>query len=444
VARLLVIDDDRAFRESLVEALRDFGQDVAEAGSGAEGFAIIDSEPVDLVFLDLRMPGLDGLKVLSRLRANAAQPRIPVVVLTAYASSANTIAAMRLGAFDHLVKPVGRAEIAEVLRRALAAGAEQAAGVAAVEEGPLVGSSPAIRAVQKLIGMAAASDATVLVTGETGTGKELVARALHDYSPRAEKSFVSVNCAAIPPELLESELFGHARGAFTGAVAARAGRFREADGGTLLLDEIGDMDAAMQAKILRVLQERVITPVGGAAEPVDVRIVAATHRNLAALIEAGRFRADLFYRLHVIPIALPPLSERAPDIVPLAEHFLRHMAADDPKRLSSEAAALLLRHAWPGNVRELRNAIERAAILARGKVIGEAELDFLRPNPLPPVEHDAGGKSNRMLPEAVAELEAAMIRRILAESGGNRAEAARRLGINRQLLYEKIRRYGLE
>jgi len=265
----------------------------------------------------------------------------------------------------------------------------------------------------------------------------LVARALHEHGPRNGRPFVSVNCAAIPADLLESELFGHVAGAFTGAVRAQAGRFREAAGGTLLLDEIGDMDAAMQAKILRVLQERVVTPVGGRPEPVDVRIVAATHRDLPALVEAGRFRADLFYRLHVIPIALPPLRDRTADIVPLAEHFLR--AVPGSPRLSPAGATLLQLQPWPGNVRELRNAVLRAAALARSPVIEAADLVLSAPPPRPVPAGEA-----LTLPAAVAGLEAEMIRQALAASGGNRTEAARRLGIHRQLLWEKMKRYGLD
>ncbi len=439
--KVLVIDDDPAFRDTLAETLRDLGHDVVEAANGEAGLARFDMARPDLVFLDLRMPGLDGLAVLKRLRGDAADPPVPVVVLTAYASGANTIDAMRQGAFDHLTKPLGRSEVVDVLARAL----NRTGALAATAEpmdGPLVGSSTAIRAVQKMIGMAAASDATVLVTGETGTGKELVARALHDHGPRAAGPFVSVNCAAIPAELLESELFGHVAGAFTGAVKAQAGRFREAQGGTLLLDEIGDMNAAMQAKILRVLQERVVTPVGGRPEAVDVRIVAATHRDLLQLVDKGGFRADLYYRLHVIPIALPPLRERVSDIVPLARHFLRLASPRAPKCLSTEAAALMEGWGWPGNVRELRNAIERAAALARGPSIDASDLDFLRQAENADAPDTAAG-TDLTLPQAVAELERAMIRRALAEAHGGRAEAARKLGINRQLLYDKMKRYGL-
>ena len=436
MARILVIDDDAAFRDGLAETLRDLGHAVTEAGSGEEGVRLYAAAAPELVFLDLRMPGMGGMAALERLRGAAAAPAVPVVVLTAYASGANTIGAMRQGAFDHLTKPLGREEIVAVLDRALHR-PSPAAEAPALPDGPLIGSSPAMRAVQKLIGMAAASDSTVLVTGETGAGKELVARALHEYGPRAKGPFVSVNCAAIPAELLESELFGHVAGAFTGAVRAQQGRFREAQGGTLLLDEIGDMDAAMQAKILRVLQERVVTPVGGKPEAVDVRVVAATHRDLLRLIEQGRFRADLYYRLHVIPIALPPLRDRVSDIVALARHFLQAANPAAPKRLSAGAAAALLGHGWPGNVRELRNAIERAAALARGAVIEAADLAFL--TGAAPV--DAVGEQS--LPDAVAALERTMIARALAEAGGSRTEAAKRLGINRQLLYDKMKRHGL-
>ncbi len=440
--RLLVIDDDAAFRDGLAETLRDLGHDVNEAANGEEGLTLFDAARPDLVFLDLRMPGLDGLSVLKRLRGDAAAPSVPVIVLTAFASGANTIDAMRQGAFDHLSKPIGRDEVADALHRALSRTAVPATAAAPPMDGPLIGSSPAIRAVQKLVGMAAASDATVLVTGETGTGKELVARALHDHGPRAAGPFVSVNCAAIPAELLESELFGHVAGAFTGAVRAQAGRFREAQGGTLLLDEIGDMDAAMQAKILRVLQERIVTPVGGRPGPVDVRIVAATHRDLLGLIDAGGFRADLYYRLHVIPVALPPPRDRVADIAPLAGHFLHSANPEAPKRLSADAAALLQAQRWPGNVRELRNVIERAAALARGPAIEAIDLGFLQ-QPAAVAAPVAAGTELTM-PQAVAELERAMIRRALAEARDSRAEAARKLGINRQLLYDKMKRYGLD
>ena len=279
----------------------------------------------------------------------------------------------------------------------------------------------------------------LLITGETGTGKELVAHAIHDYGHRNAEPFIAVNCASIPSELMESELFGHVRGAFTGAANERRGAFRQADGGTLLLDEVGGMALALQAKILRALQERVVTPVGGAPIAVDVRVIAATHRDLLQRVREGQFREDLFYRLHVVPIHLPALRTSIADIVPLAEHFLN--ATGRGKRLSTDAAARLIRHHWPGNARELRNAMERAAVLVHGEYVTSADIGFLdemqhadRPPDWPDED----------LPSAVARLEALLIRRALAQTGGNRSEAAKKLNINRQLLYTKIERYELE
>jgi two-component system NtrC family response regulator len=297
-----------------------------------------------------------------------------------------------------------------------------------------------MRAVQKTIGVLADSNATVLITGETGTGKELVARAIHDHGHRGCKPFIAVNCAAIPAELIESELFGHVRGAFTGAVSDRAGAFREAERGTLFLDEIGDMDIAMQAKILRALQERIITPVGGKPVPVDVRVIAATHRDLKQRVGDGTFREDLFYRLHVVPIHLPALRQRIADIVPLAQHFLARVSVG--KRLSADGAARLIRHTWPGNVRELKNAMERAAVLVRGDIINAGDVSFI--DEARAVAGEIRDWPDEDLPSATARLEEMLIRRALARTAGNRAEAARMLGIHRQLLYTKMKRYGLD
>jgi two-component system NtrC family response regulator len=346
---------------------------------------------------------------------------------------------MRLGAFDHLTKPIGREQVSRVLAGMLAARSEAGAERASSDADGLIGSSEAMRAVQKTIGLLADSNATVLISGETGTGKELVARAIHDHGHRARSAFVPVNCAAIPADLLESELFGHLRGAFTGAVSDRKGAFREAEHGTLFLDEVGDMDIVMQAKILRALQERVVTPVGGKSVPVDVRVIAATHRDLRRRVIDGAFREDLFYRLHVVPIHLPPLRERLGDIVPLAEHFLARAGSN--RRLAPDAQELLVRQAWPGNVRELRNVMERAAVLVRGDVISAADLDFITQAR---TESSAVEWPDEDLPSATRRLEEMIIRRALARSGGNRAEAARLLGIHRQLLYTKMKRYGLE
>jgi len=438
MAIILIVDDDAAMRGALVEAVRDLSHDPRIAASGEAALAVLGSEPIDAVLLDLRMPGMDGLEVLRRIRRHPNRPT--VTVLTAHATAENTIEAMRLGAFDHVTKPIGREALARVLVRMVTSASERPRSSAEAAQEGLIGSSEAMRTVQKTIGMLADSNASVLITGETGTGKELVARAIHDHGQRGGKPFVAVNCAAIPGELMESELFGHVRGAFTGATNDRAGAFCQADRGTLFLDEIGDMDVAMQAKILRALQERVVTPVGGKPVPVEVRVIAATHRDLKERVRSGTFREDLFYRLHVVPIHLPPLRERIADIVALAEHFLS--LAGGGKRLSTDAAARLIRHDWPGNVRELKNAMERAAVLLRGEVIQAADLGFI--DERRSASRDVFQWPEEDLPTALARLEEMLIRRALARSAGNRAEAARLLNIHRQLLYTKMKRYGLE
>jgi two-component system NtrC family response regulator len=437
VPKILIVDDDAAVRRALATTLADLGHRAEQAADGMAALGWLSRERADAVLLDLRMPGMDGLEVLRRIRARPDPP--PVAVLTAVPTSANTIEAMRLGAADHLAKPIGRDGLRDLLARLLPPAAPDVAtrAPAPPDAGEtLVGASAAMREVQKAIGKLADSDATVLLLGETGTGKEVVARAIHAHGRRKAAPFVAVNCAAIPAELLESLLFGHARGAFTGAVADRAGSFREAQGGTLFLDEIGDMDLAMQAKLLRALQERVVTPVGGRPVAVDVRVIAATHRDLPAAVAAGRFREDLYYRIGVVPLALPPLRERLADILPLAEHFL---AAAGGPGLSAAAGARLLAHPWPGNVRELLNAMQRVATMVRRPVIDAADLDFLAP---PAATDPSPAPGAATLPEAVARLEQSMIRRALDETGGNRARAAERLGIRRQLLYQKLARYG--
>jgi two-component system NtrC family response regulator len=436
MAIILIVDDDPTIREALAEAVRDLGHETREAASGVEALECLRSARVHAVFLDLRMPGMDGLELLGRIRAREAPPI--VAVLTAHATAANTIEAMRLGAFDHLTKPIGRADIARVVTRMLSA-TSGPQGDAAPSSERLVGSSEAMRSVQKSIGLLADSETTLLIQGETGTGKELIARAIHEFGSRKAGPFIAVNCASIPSELMESELFGHAKGAFTGAVSERIGAFRQAHRGTLLLDEIGDMDLALQTKILRALQERIITPVGGKPSEVDVRVIAATHRDLKARVSEGLFREDLFYRLYVVPIDLPPLRERIADIVPLAEHFLTLSAP--AKKLSADAAAALVRHHWPGNVRELKNAMERASVLTRGNQVTSADLGFLADCNAP--RGHLLDWPDEDLPSAVARLEEMLIRRAIERCSGNRSEAAKLLNINRQLLYAKLKRYGL-
>lgn len=435
--RLLIIDDDDAVRESLAETLTAARFEVLEAASGRQGLSVLSSEPVDGVFLDLRMPGMDGLEVLRRARETGKTPLF--VVLTAHATAGNTIEAMRLGAFDHLTKPIARADLLAIAERIAKASSERP-----VQRKPspdvMVGVSAAMRDVQKIIGRVADGKTTILITGETGTGKEVIARSIHRFGDRASKAFVALNCAAIPAELLESELFGHVKGAFTGAASERRGAFLEADGGIVFLDEIGDMPPAMQAKMLRALQESVITPVGGRPREVDVRIIAATHRNLAQWVELGRFREDLLYRLDVLPIHLPPLRERPDDILPLALHFLQEAHAQ--KALSSDAEKLLQAYAWPGNVRELKNAVIRAAALSKTALIAAEDLGFLRGEPQGPLASSREPPVGD-LPRAIEQLEAAMIAKALKATGGNRAEAARLLNIPRQQLYVKLKKYGL-
>jgi DNA-binding NtrC family response regulator len=439
MANVLIVDDDAALREGLAETVADLGHVPLTVASGREALAAISAQHVDCVLLDLRMPGgMDGIAVLRHIRERVAAPA--VVVLTAFATAENTIEAMRLGAFDHLTKPIGRQELSAILSRLPRPQGHPPTGDDHAHS-VLVGSSEAMRRVQKTIGLAADSDATVLILGETGTGKELVARALHEHGVRQSKPFVAVNCAAIPGDLLESELFGHVKGSFTGATSDRAGAFREAADGTLLLDEIGDMPLVMQGKILRAIEQRVVTPVGGKPSRFEARVIAATHRNLPDLAASGAFREDLYYRLNVVPIVLPPLRERREDILPLAEDFLRRGGRrGGKKRLGASAAERLLQHSWPGNVRELRNVIARACVLVRGDTIEGADLDISSPDQRCPTRDELLESD---LPSAIAKLEAAMIRKMLAECGGNRAEAARRLNINRQLLYTKMQRYGL-
>ncbi|MBB5942790.1 sigma-54 dependent transcriptional regulator [Xanthomonas sp. 3307] len=446
MARILIIDDDLAFLSTLQATLRSFGHEAIAVADPREGLARLREGGIDLAFVDFRMPGMDGIALMRARQDDAQAMRVPLVMLTAHASSGNTIEAMTLGAFDHLVKPVGRADIAEVVERALRSRGDDtpdpAPAMPAEEADALLGHSAAMRTVHKRIGLAAASDLPVLISGETGTGKELAARALHRASARAAQPFVAINCAAIPAELMESELFGYRKGAFSGAVSDRNGLIRDADGGTLFLDEIGDMPLPMQAKLLRFLQEGEVSPLGGrGAQKVDVRVIAATHRDLVQAVEAGRFRSDLRYRLNVVPIELPPLRERGDDILLLAQHFLA-AGASAPQTLSADAQARLRAYLWPGNVRELRNAMQRCQVLVRAPVIEAHDLDELLASP--PAEMPTALDTDALtLPQAIAQLERQMIQAALTQAHGNRAEAARRLGIHRQLLYRKLDEYGL-
>ncbi|MBV8278244.1 MAG: sigma-54-dependent Fis family transcriptional regulator [Verrucomicrobia bacterium] len=434
MARILIVDDDEAFRKALGESIRDLGHQVIEASKADDALGLIQN--ADVTLLDLKMPGMTGIDFLREAKTST-----PIIVLTAFADSSNTIEAIKLGAYDHLTKPVGREDLKRVLAEALKRPQVTEASGTAETAGELIGFSTNMRDVHKRIGVAASGSITVLIQGETGTGKELVARAIHRYSDRAKRPFVAVNCAAIPRELLESELFGHVKGAFTGAVQPRPGKFREANSGTLFLDEIGDMNLEMQAKILRVLQDKVVSPVGGQSSlQVDVRIVAATHQDLPKKIEAGSFRQDLFFRLNVLSIRLPPLRERGSDILLLAEHFLR-TAGGLPKSLSAAAAKRLLEHGWPGNVRELENVIGSASLAVRGSVIDACDLQLT--HPASEAESDLDDLLQLDYYSAIRRLEKLLLERALARANGNRAEAARLLNIHRQLLYSKLKEHGL-
>lgn len=457
---ILIVDDERHLRETLRETFEEARYQVWEAGDGQAAVDFLQRGDVlpDVIFLDLKMPRLDGLSTLRILHSSAQWQKIPVVVITSYGTSDSTIEAMKLGAFDYITKPFDEEEVIQAARRAMEVArlAREVDSLRAevgerriAAEGELIGQSPAMREVSKFIGRTAPSDANVLITGESGTGKELVARAIHRHSRRAGGPFVAVDCPAIPETLLESELFGHERGAFTGAVRDQVGRFETAAGGTVFLDEIGDLPAGTQAKLLRTLQEHVVERLGGRSVSVDFRLIAATNRHLEQLVTEGRFREDLYYRLNVVRIHLPPLRERRADILPLAEAFLwRHAKgrADTPRGFTDEATRLLLAHDYPGNVRELENIVQRALILARGALVTAGDL------PLPPkFEGEPSTSSlrgvellNRPLMEAVQILERELIQRALARCGGNKAEAARLLGINRQLLYTKLKDLGIE
>jgi two-component system response regulator FlrC len=452
VARVLVVDDEEGVREFVAESLARDGHEVVEAENGARAIAALESDGFDVVVTDLKMPVLDGMEVVRRARAS--WPDTEIIVLTAHGTVETAVEAMKLGARDYLTKPVGSpAELRMVVARALEHRALAIGRERERTSGPpplaLSFGDPAMKPVLEAIGKVARTSASVLLLGESGTGKSLVARAIHDASPRESGPFVAVNCAALPATLVESELFGHEKGAFTGAHAQRRGRIELAEGGTFFLDEIGELSIDLQAKLLRVIEERQFERVGGSRTlRADVRWVAATHRDLRAAIAAGRFREDLYHRLAVFPIHLPALRERRKDLVPLAERLLAEVAGEVGRSgaftLSEGARAAITAHDWPGNVRELRNALERGVIVAGGSVIEASDL-ALEPNEGAPAVSSAlpaapeGAPKNGTL-EAM-ELDA--IKRALAASHGNRKRAAEALGIGVRTLYEKLRKYGL-
>ncbi len=420
MARLLVVDDEASFRALLRDILEGAGHGVTEARDGAEALAFLERTAFDLVLTDRRMPAVDGLELLRRIRARTSPP--PVVVLTAHGSIPEAVEAVRLGAADYIAKPLPSPEalvdlVASLLPRE--------------DDGEIVTADPSMKELLDLVDRVAPRDVAVLVTGESGAGKELVARRLHARSPRAKGPFVAVNAAALPETLAESELFGAERGAFTGADQARAGRFEEAAGGTLFLDEVGELPLALQSKLLRVLEERVVRRLGGSRDvPVDVRLVAATNRDLTRETEEGGFRQDLYFRLAVVVVNVPPLRERPDDVPLLARHFAARLAERHGvpvPSLTDDALAALSAHAWPGNVRELRNVLERSVVVRGGAPIRAADLG-LAPATAP-------------LDRAHREREALLA--ALRRTGGKREEAAKLLGISVRTLYYRLRQWGI-
>jgi two-component system response regulator AtoC len=454
--RVLIIDDERNLRESLAEYLSGEGFEALTADSGERGKAILETERIDAVVVDLRMPGMSGLDVLSWLKEGG--PATPALMISAHGDVADAVAAMKLGAADYLVKPFDPAELAVRLGRAVGASRALASAralsssrtpVGAPAPGDdWIGGGSAMAEIRRLIDRVAATNSTVLITGESGTGKEVVARRLHGLSARADGPFVAINLGGLPETLLESELFGYERGAFTGADNRKPGLFELAAGGTLFLDEIGDMPMPLQVKLLRVLQDKRLTRLGATRQiPIDSRIIAATNRDLEAAVRAERFREDLFYRLNVIRLRLPPLRERREDIPALAERFLARFAREMAKpvrSISPDAVALLRAYDFPGNVRELENAVERALILADGQALDVADFSFagakMRPEAVAPLPADALSAPVGL---PLREMERRAIMDALDRHGGRREESARELGITRRTLLNKLREYGL-
>jgi two-component system response regulator HydG len=444
---ILIVDDDLAHRTMLRTLLAGWGYAIAEADDGSAAIAQVRERPYDLMLMDVRMVKVSGLEALAQIKA--FNPAIPVVVMTAYASVETAVEALKKGAYDYLTKPLDFDELRLTLERAMDHSRlkeenrllRERLG-SRFDRRNLIGRSGAMINLLETVAQAAPSEATVLITGESGTGKEMIAGAIHYNSFRKEGPFIRINCAAIAETLLESELFGHERGAFTGADRRKEGKFRQADGGSIFLDEVSETSLGMQVKLLRVLQEREITRVGGdEVLKADVRVIAAANRDLLQAIATGRFREDLYYRLNVVTLHVPPLRSRREDIPLLAQHFLTHFSEKNHKTIKGftpQAMDRLLRYAWPGNVRELMNAVERGVVLARSEYLDEAELPLIstgegitEPSPAPNGE------------ALLEEVEKAAILKSLAAADGNKSEAARRLGITRRTLHQKLKKWRL-
>jgi two-component system nitrogen regulation response regulator NtrX len=447
--RILIVDDEAGIRQALKQILEYEDLEVRVTASGGEAITVYSEFRPHLVFLDVKMAGLDGLETLSRLRD--LDPRAQIVMISGHGTIATAVEATQRGAFDFLEKPLDTDRLLLTVRNALAhaelVGENARLREVADSRYQMVGSSTALQGVRELIAKVGPTAARVLITGENGTGKELVARGLHEASPRRDQAFVEVNCAAIPSELIESELFGHMKGSFTGAFADRAGKFEQADGGTLFLDEVGDMSLSAQSKLLRVLQEGVVTRIGGSKSiEVDVRVLAATNKDLEAEIAEGRFREDLLYRLNVVPIEVPALRDRLEDIPALVTHFAERLAAGagvPGKKFADDTIRRFQSRQWPGNIRELRNAVERALILAPGKVVTPADVDRLLPTGNgggQPATESGGEQTFETFKQGA---EKSFLAQKLREHDWNVSETARALKMPRSNLYKKIERYGL-
>ena len=447
--RILVVDDEESLCAFMRLMLAKEGYDVVTTVSAAEAISLVQADGVDLVFTDLMMPEMSGLELVRRLRE--LSPQAECVVMTAYASVDSAIEALKLGAADYITKPFNLDEVKIIVKqllskrrieeenRRLHLELDQHASL-----DRFIGKSASVVQLKELVARVAVTDSTVLIRGESGTGKDLIARAIHALSSRREAPFVSLNCAALPDTQLESELFGHVKGSFTGAVRDKEGLLKAATGGTFFLDEIGEASAAIQVKLLKALEEKLITPVGS-TQPVetDVRLIAATNVDLEELVKEGRFRPDLYYRLNVIPLHMPPLRDRRDDIPMLVEHFRKRIAQrtqSEPKQINQEAMAALLNYNWPGNVRELEHMLERAILFAKGKRVSASDFpDQLRSNSPQPVAHD-----ERAATPTLETIEKAYIAWVLQQTGGQKSKAATILGIDSSTLYRKIDRYGLK